>query len=239
MPLSALRKSATLVRAVTCVVAALLAAAALELPRLQRVQRSGYLTVVNILNRVRPGRPAYVGGLLLADPLNRSAACLVLATLRGCAIVPIYCAVRVMLLGGGILTGRQWRWRWASGVALVSSVSVIALEPLWPLTVGSAWLFALILSAVHGVLACLVFRRPEQAITLLSAVTCPAHAAVWTGLALLVHWAVSRLLSARQAPPLNCCAACAYDLTGNVSGVCPECGTPLPLSGKVRNGETP
>ena len=24
------------------------------------------------------------------------------------------------------------------------------------------------------------------------------------------------------------CARCGYDLTGNVSGACPECGTPIP-----------
>jgi len=24
------------------------------------------------------------------------------------------------------------------------------------------------------------------------------------------------------------CASCSYNLTGNVSGICPECGTPLP-----------
>ena len=27
------------------------------------------------------------------------------------------------------------------------------------------------------------------------------------------------------------CRACGYDLTGNVSGVCPECGTPTSLNG--------
>lgn len=26
-------------------------------------------------------------------------------------------------------------------------------------------------------------------------------------------------------PPDHCCQHCGYDLTGNVSGVCPECGT--------------
>ena len=26
----------------------------------------------------------------------------------------------------------------------------------------------------------------------------------------------------------NLCKTCGYDLTGNISGVCPECGTPLP-----------
>jgi hypothetical protein len=27
----------------------------------------------------------------------------------------------------------------------------------------------------------------------------------------------------RHAPP-HCCQSCGYDLTGNTSGVCPECG---------------
>jgi hypothetical protein len=28
-------------------------------------------------------------------------------------------------------------------------------------------------------------------------------------------------------PPKGCCRKCGYDLTGNVSGVCPECGKPF------------
>lgn len=27
--------------------------------------------------------------------------------------------------------------------------------------------------------------------------------------------------------PAGCCPACGYNLTGNVSGVCPECGKPI------------
>jgi uncharacterized paraquat-inducible protein A len=29
------------------------------------------------------------------------------------------------------------------------------------------------------------------------------------------------------------CVKCGYDLTGNTSGVCPECGTPLPAEAKA------
>jgi len=32
----------------------------------------------------------------------------------------------------------------------------------------------------------------------------------------------------RRRPRPGCCAACGYDLTGNVSGRCPECGTAVP-----------
>jgi hypothetical protein len=29
----------------------------------------------------------------------------------------------------------------------------------------------------------------------------------------------------QHRPPVGCCTSCGYNLTGNVSGVCPECGT--------------
>lgn len=38
----------------------------------------------------------------------------------------------------------------------------------------------------------------------------------------------------RRQRRLSVCSACGYDLTGNVSGVCPECGTPIP--GDVSQG---
>jgi hypothetical protein len=31
----------------------------------------------------------------------------------------------------------------------------------------------------------------------------------------------------RRRIPLHCCHKCGYDLTGNVTGRCPECGTPV------------
>ncbi|HUN80757.1 MAG TPA: hypothetical protein VMV81_04530, partial [Phycisphaerae bacterium] len=34
--------------------------------------------------------------------------------------------------------------------------------------------------------------------------------------------------------PENICVNCRYDLTGNASGVCPECGTARPASGKSK-----
>ncbi len=34
----------------------------------------------------------------------------------------------------------------------------------------------------------------------------------------------------------NSCAQCSYDLTGNVSGVCPECGTPVAQDHRDRHG---
>lgn len=31
----------------------------------------------------------------------------------------------------------------------------------------------------------------------------------------------------RKVPPINLCRKCKYSLRGNVSGKCPECGTPI------------
>ncbi|GMU22180.1 MAG: hypothetical protein AMXMBFR13_22680 [Phycisphaerae bacterium] len=33
--------------------------------------------------------------------------------------------------------------------------------------------------------------------------------------------------SGQPGVPPGCCSQCGYDLTGNVSGVCPECGQPV------------
>jgi hypothetical protein len=42
-------------------------------------------------------------------------------------------------------------------------------------------------------------------------------------------WRCGRLmLQANTRFPSNCCERCEYDLTGNVSGICPECGTAIP-----------
>ena len=51
---------------------------------------------------------------------------------------------------------------------------------------------------------------------------------------LMVYWAAEMVLRLLHRPVvvLECvgrhCYVCGYDLTGNVSGVCPECGTHVP-----------
>jgi hypothetical protein len=50
------------------------------------------------------------------------------------------------------------------------------------------------------------------------------------GLILLVApgiWAEARLPKKKQKPPEGLCQKCGYNLTGNVSGMCPECGTKI------------
>jgi hypothetical protein len=47
-------------------------------------------------------------------------------------------------------------------------------------------------------------------------------------LALTVVWIiVKRRKESPSRVPWGCCRHCGYDLTGNVSGVCPECGNPV------------
>jgi hypothetical protein len=62
-----------------------------------------------------------------------------------------------------------------------------------------------------------------------------ANCAVWTGGGLLgygVHqlWGAVRRRSPRYKP--GRCRSCGYDLTGNVSGVCPECGGAVVPTGR-------
>lgn len=58
---------------------------------------------------------------------------------------------------------------------------------------------------------------------------------ILAGAAVLVAWVFSGGTDARRATPSQAhgeqrCAQCGHDLTGNVSGICPECGK--------RTGET-
>ena len=65
------------------------------------------------------------------------------------------------------------------------------------------------------------------------AVPAPLGAMLWAGLKPLLFilpaaalWAGYRSFRARSAGRgAHLCPRCGYDLTGNVSGVCPECGT--------------
>jgi hypothetical protein len=53
--------------------------------------------------------------------------------------------------------------------------------------------------------------------------------AIWPGYALL------RTIRGRESDSSLCCT-CGYDLTGNTSGTCPECGLPLPVPASAPPG---
>ncbi len=55
-------------------------------------------------------------------------------------------------------------------------------------------------------------------------------AVVWGALALV--WLLITIRSRLTIRPGHC-YGCGYDLTGNVSGTCPECGKPIPASSQV------
>lgn len=50
------------------------------------------------------------------------------------------------------------------------------------------------------------------------------------GIPALVGWGIVRSVylawKIKPPAPAGFCAQCGYDLTGNTSGICPECGTP-------------
>jgi len=50
--------------------------------------------------------------------------------------------------------------------------------------------------------------------------------------AVLPAWRAASALRANRRAARNLCPFCGYALTGNVSGVCPECGTPVKPVGK-------
>ncbi len=49
---------------------------------------------------------------------------------------------------------------------------------------------------------------------------------LWIPIPLLLALGTGLWLRDRRRARLGCCPACAYDLVGNTSGVCPECGAP-------------
>jgi hypothetical protein len=88
----------------------------------------------------------------------------------------------------------------------------IVAEPVWATWNGSQ-----------------IFTLPAIGTTYLSmkSYTTSLTVPLWLMLAILVgrmyFWATRKL-----PPDPRFCPSCAYNLTGNTSGICPECGTPVP-----------
>jgi len=61
----------------------------------------------------------------------------------------------------------------------------------------------------------------------------PAFAAICATAVLPLLWCgafLSSRMRRRRSPEDGACGNCGYNLTGNVSGVCPECGTAIVIS---------
>jgi len=56
------------------------------------------------------------------------------------------------------------------------------------------------------------------------------HADQWIVLGLIAATLITVVFTYRRKKPLplGFCPTCGYNLTGNISGICPECGTPVP-----------
>ena len=57
-------------------------------------------------------------------------------------------------------------------------------------------------------------------------------------LALVPFTLLVRFSFTRRWRKLGCCPKCEYDLTGNISGVCPECGKPIPAEQRAHLEKT-
>jgi hypothetical protein len=51
---------------------------------------------------------------------------------------------------------------------------------------------------------------------------------IWILLSVVAIPTLFSFWRARKRKKPGLCQVCLYDLTGNVSGICPECGTPIP-----------
>jgi hypothetical protein len=147
------------------------------------------------------------------------------AALVGFAIFDPRQLNRVMLLGLGVTAGclirttrRITSWERGFGWVLVQLVGFCAL------------LYGLKLTILGGVGCWYGLRTSDPSTGLFAA---------WIALSLALSavgaW-LFRFAGRRVTTIMGYCAACDYDLTGNTSGVCPECGTP---SGGERRAAPP
>ena len=54
---------------------------------------------------------------------------------------------------------------------------------------------------------------------------------------LMFYWFPKKQLCSAEQPPT--CLECGYNLTGNTSGICPECGTPIPKEAREKLATDP
>jgi hypothetical protein len=151
--------------------------------------------------------------------------------------------VHVMLLMSdrGIVTFHPIRETFADAPSLALRLGTVkswpayewqclAARPWWPLGVGWMNHLGFRYRQFDGT-STLIPRRAgvsPVAVTIACAktermITIPYWLPSLLGAALPAWWAIARIRRARRVGE-GCCTACGYDLTGNVSGACPECG---------------
>ena len=118
-------------------------------------------------------------------------------------------------------------WRLTSGL---DALLFLACPVLCLLCISGFWEPPTTRRELGRWLVCLSFSLTF--LGFLGAGTSPTAAKNW-GLAFLVLgvlYLVHAMVSGREIDPTPRCAKCRYNLTGNASGVCPECGTPVDVS---------
>lgn len=132
------------------------------------------------------------------------------------------------------LIGLAWIWTiWCCGILFISDFEILLQRGAmivhynpgyqntlyWvgpaPLNASTLWMPELERDAMKTLRSCIV--PLWTLLTLFSLVT------------IIVGWR-----ELRKIPPGHC-PVCRYDLTGNTSGICPECGTPIAKSGAATN----
>jgi predicted amidophosphoribosyltransferase len=116
----------------------------------------------------------------------------------------------------------RWLFNIASVLSLLLSVAAIVL---WTISPWDVWLRAGSISSGDGKIGLFTYRAAPQLPLMLS-----IH--YWILILLFLWFPVLWLLDQHHGLPARrrlrgLCGKCGYNLTGNTSGVCPECGTPI------------
>jgi len=146
--------------------------------------------------------------------------CLLMYRIEQGFLLVLHCSLAGAVLGLGtcIVAGIYHPYAIAGLLLLGGLLGLLHAPVLWwllrakPLLASTWAVFAPALVSVSLATALGLRRLPLLAVTLVS---------IWTGI-----WIVKTYI--RDFPTPGHCVECAYDLTGNISGICPECGTPIP-----------
>ncbi len=109
---------------------------------------------------------------------------------------------------------------------MLRSIVVISIKVF----VGAFVYLVLFLLALFGTFSLLTAVKMQTGVTLLPG---DFWLAAWLAIIFGFPYAATRWILAtvgrsRVAFDPDHCTSCGYNLTGNLSGVCPECGTPIP-----------